>query len=244
MSPKLEAEGEYVGCTPKPNDFYKGEGPDVGFRKEATKIPLMIGSVFGEFYMKPQTFFKDEISKEELMKRIGDRFGDWGEELSDVFQEVYPEKNLADLLTLDTVFRCPTKKFIKEFAKSGGKIYSYLFTLEFPYQHGKTAWHCSDIPFVFHNTELVPVTNIPEISDKLEKQMFDAVIHFAETGDPNHLGIPQWPVSTEDREATMIFDRVCTVRFNFDDSLLELYKKALPNLTLANITQEDNQIQH
>ena len=72
----------------------------------------------------------------------------------------------------------------------------------------------------------------------------DAVIHFAETGDPNHLGIPQWPVSTEDREATMIFDRVCTVRFNFDDSLLELYKKALPNLTLANITQEDNQIQH
>ena len=42
----------------------------------------------------------------------------------------------------------------------------------------------------------------------------------------------------------MIFDRVCTVRFNFDDYLLELYKKALPNLTLANITQEDNQIQH
>ena len=40
------------------------------------------------------------------------------------------------------------------------------------------------IPFVFHNTELVPVTNIPEISDKLEKQMFDAVIHFAETGNP------------------------------------------------------------
>ena len=74
--------------------------------------------------------------------------------------------------------------------------------------------------------------------------MFDAVIHFVETGDPNHLGIPQWPVSTEDREATMIFDRVCTVRFNFDDYLLELYKKALPNLTLANITQEDNQIQH
>ena len=116
--------------------------------------------------------------------------------------------------------------------------------MEFPYQHGKTAWHCSDIPFIFHNTELVPVTNIPEISDKLEKQMFDAVIHFVETGDPNHLGIPQWPVSTEDREATMIFDRVCTVRFNFDDYLLELYKKALPNLTLANITQEDNQIQH
>lgn len=217
---------------------------DVGFRKEATKIPLMIGSVFGEFYMKPQTFFKDEISKEELMKRIGARFGDWGEELAEVFQETYPEKNLADLLTLDTVFRCPTKKFIKEFAKSGGKIYSYLFTLEFPYQHGKTAWHCSDIPFVFHNTELVPVTNIPEISDKLEKQMFDAVIHFAETGNPNHSGIPQWPVSTEEREATMIFDRVCTVRFNFDDYLLELHKKALPNLTLANIEQEDDQIQH
>ncbi len=42
--------------------------------------------------MKPQTFFKDEISKEELMKRIGDRFGDWGEELSDVFRRFIQRK--------------------------------------------------------------------------------------------------------------------------------------------------------
>ena len=61
------------------------------------------------------------------------------------------------------------KQFVKEFAKAGGTAYSYVFALEFPYQHNKTAWHCSDIPFVFHNTELVPVANIPEVSDKLEE---------------------------------------------------------------------------
>lgn len=244
VSPALAEKGEYIGCTPKPNAFYIGEGPDVGFRKEAVKIPLMIGSVFGEFYMKPQPFFKDEISKKDLMKVIENQFGMWSKELTQIFQDTYPYKNLADLLTLDVVFRCPTKKFIKEFAKAGGKIYSYLFTLEFPYQHGKTAWHCSDIPFVFHNTDIVPVTNIPGVSDRLEELMFKAVIRFAETGNPNHSEIPQWSASTEEVEATMIFDRTCETRFNFDDKLIEMYRKALPNLSLTSIVEEDEQIQH
>nr|5A2G_A Chain A, CARBOXYLIC ESTER HYDROLASE [Hungatella hathewayi DSM 13479]5A2G_B Chain B, CARBOXYLIC ESTER HYDROLASE [Hungatella hathewayi DSM 13479]5A2G_C Chain C, CARBOXYLIC ESTER HYDROLASE [Hungatella hathewayi DSM 13479]5A2G_D Chain D, CARBOXYLIC ESTER HYDROLASE [Hungatella hathewayi DSM 13479] len=244
VSPAIARAGGYIGCTPRPDDFYKGEGPAVGFTDHAKTIPVMVGTVFGEFAMMPLPFNKETISEAELDEILDKRFQGHGKELKTVFAEAYPGKSPVDLLTLDTIFRGPTKEFVRSLAAAGGSVYSYLFALEFPYQNQKTAWHCSDIPFIFHNTELVPVTNIPEISDKLEKQMFDAVIHFVETGDPNHLGIPQWPVSTEDREATMIFDRVCTVRFNFDDYLLELYKKALPNLTLANITQEDNQIQH
>ena len=59
-------------------------------------------------------------------------------------------------------------------------------------QNQKTAWHCSDIPFVFHNTELVPVANIPGVSDRLEEQIFGAVMAFARTGKPEYEGLPQW----------------------------------------------------
>ena len=43
-------------------------------------------------------------------------------------------------------------------ADLGGKAGTYLydFTLEFPMMH-KIAWHCSDIPFFFHNTDKVEI---------------------------------------------------------------------------------------
>lgn len=244
VSPELAMKGEYVGCTPKPNEYYKGEGPAYGFREHATKIPLLVGSVFGEFAMPPMPFFKDEVSEEEIMASLDERFEGHGEELAEEFRKAYPGKNVADLWTLDTVFRCPTKELVKSFAKAGGTVYSYLFSLEFPYQHSRAAWHCADIPFVFHNTEMIPVANIPEVSDRLEDQMFKAVMNFARTGNPNHEGIPTWPVSTADDIETMIFDRECDVRHNFDDKLLELHKAHSPEFDLMAILGDMTDIQH
>ena len=232
VSPAIAMQGGYVGCVPKPNKYFKGEGPVVGFREHAKEIPLIVGSVFGEFAMGELPFSKDEVPEAVLQEVLTQRFGEHKEELVAEFKKAYPGKNLADLLTLDTIFRCPTKKFIQSFAKAGGEVYSYLFALEFPYQHGKTAWHCSDIPFVFHNTDLVPVANILEVSDKLESQIFDALISFAKTGNPTHLEIPEWPASKADDEATMVFDRTCVVRHNFDDQLLQIHIDASPKFDL------------
>ena len=82
------------------------------------------------------------------------------------------------------------------------------------------AWHCSDIPFIFHNTHLVELSNIEGVSDRLEEQIFRAAMQFAKTGDPNHDGLPYWSPVTSSDEPTMIFDRECEVRHNFDDQLL------------------------
>ena len=38
------------------------------------------------------------------------------------------------------MFRLPSKELIEAFAREGGTVYSYLFTLEFPYKYGKTAY--------------------------------------------------------------------------------------------------------
>lgn len=245
VSSAIAMQGDYIGCTPKPNEYYKGEGPAYGFREHATKIPLMVGTVFGELPIMRMPFFKDEVTPKELDEAFKQRFNGDITELREEFEKAYPGKNPADLWTLDTMFRYPTKEFTKTFAEAGGTVYSYLFALEFPYQHNRTAWHCADIPFVFHNTDLVPVTNIPDVTDKLEDQMFKAVMNFARTGNPNHAEIPEWPATTASDEATMIFDRECDVRHNFDDRLLQLNVAASPAINLARILEEmGDDIQH
>lgn len=245
VSPAVAGAGGYIGCTPKPDDFYKGEGPAVGFTEHAKTIPVMVGTVFGEFAMAPLPFNKEQIPEAELDAVLDNRFQGRGKELKAVFAEAYPGKNPADLLTLDTIFRGPTREFVRALAAAGGSVYSYLFALEFPYQNQKTAWHCSDIPFVFHNTELVPAANIPEVSDRLQEQIFGAVMAFARTGKPECEGLPQWPASREDDEATMIFDRVCEVRHNHDDRLLKLHAEASPKFDLAAMMAKmGDEIQH
>ena len=36
-----------------------------------------------------------------------------------------------------------------------------------PYDDGHVAWHCAEIPFVFHNADKVPVCNLPGVSDQM-----------------------------------------------------------------------------
>ena len=112
VSPAVAGAGGYIGCTPKPDDFYKGEGPAVGFTEHAKTIPVMVGTVFGEFAMAPLPFNKEQIPEAELDAVLDNRFQGRGKELKAVFAEAYPGKNPADLLTLDTIFRGPTREFV------------------------------------------------------------------------------------------------------------------------------------
>ena len=72
------------------------------------------------------------------------------------------------------------KPLARAHAKQGkAPAYLYNLTLDFPsYQHGKPAWHCADIPFFFRNTDKVEICNIPGVSDRLEENIFRAVINF------------------------------------------------------------------
>lgn len=243
VSPMVMQKGGYVGCGPMKDDYYYGEPLITGFREHANTIPVMVGSVFGEFAFKPMPFNKYALSDEEQKAMIAEQFGDHAEELIDLFVKAYPDKKIVDLLSLDRIFRMPSKELAKVQAKAGkAPAYLYNFTLEFPIAAGKTAWHCSDIPFVFHNTDKVEICNIDGVSDELEDKIFKAVIQFARTGNPNHSGLPQWPAVTPEEEPTMIFDRQCKVVNNYDDELMNMFDKACGPISLAALFAEN--VQH
>ena len=153
------------------------------------------------------------------------KYGEHTEELLALYEKAYPGKSPVDLLAVDTIFRLPTIEFIKERCRTPESVtYSYQLTYEFPLLDGKIAWHCSEIPFVFHNTELAPLFNKEGETDKLEEAIFGAWISFAKTGKPVIEGI-DWPACTEGDEPVMILDVDCEIRHNVDHELVPLVEK-------------------
>lgn len=244
--PSVKKQGGYIGNNPRVDDYFLGEAHITHFTKQAKTIPLMVGTVFGEFVgFAPNPYNKEEISIEETVKVLKDRFKEDAEGIIAGFKAAYPDKKLIDVLSVDTIFRPLSKELVNaKAAYREAPTYSYVFALEFPFNHGQCAYHCADIPFVFHNTDKVPSSNIEGVSDCLEKQMFQAFIQFARTGNPNHEGLPQWNACTPQEEVTMIFDKECRAEVNFDDLLITELKKAIPEITADMLMEKINDIQH
>jgi len=224
--------------SPKANDWYLGEPLISGFTEHAKTIPFMVGTVFGEFAFAPLPLDKITSTEAEIETALTEHFGERTPELIKLYKTAYPNKSLADLFALDRIFRIPSKALAKLAAEeSNAPAYLYNFTLEFPFKQNKIAWHCSDIPYFFHNTDKVEVCGIPNVSEKLEKQIFGAVKAFAYTGDPNHESLPPWPAVKANDESTMIFDSNCEVRHNYDNELMSLLQEIAPPFRIGGNVQ-------
>lgn len=211
---------------PTPNNWYLGNPLTVGFSEYAKKVPTIAGTVIAEFSYSQNIPQKNELSPEARRKVIASKYNADTDELIRLFKKAYPDKNELDILSLDTQFRTPTLQYLEEkSAVANTPVYSYMFSLEFDYEDGKPAWHCADIPFAFHNTELVPVCNVENVTDKLVEQFYGAFVNFAYTGNPNHDSLPHWPAFTLQHKATMVFDRISEVRVNYDIELMNLLSK-------------------
>lgn len=222
----LGPQGKYVGGCPHPNAYYAGEPQENGFRKETAQIPLLVGSVFSEFgAFMPAKYDRSRMSREEGIAAVKEVLGeDACKELLPFFEAAYPKRNPVDLLTLDFIFRLPEIGYIQKRSALNNCTWSYLFEQDFQIDGGRAAWHCSDIPYFFHNTELVANTQMPGV-EELEKQIFESVMAFAHTGNPNNQTVAQWKPSTPEEEHTMLFSANTEVRTNHDRALIPLLAK-------------------
>lgn len=79
------------------------------------------------------------------------------------------------------------------------------------------------------------------MAEKLEDEIFGALLHFAGTGEPGTEILP-WPEVTPEDVPTITFDRESRVRHNYDDEVSAEINKVLPSFSFADMAGED--IQH
>ena len=217
---------------PIPNDWYLGHPVNVGFTDYAKKVPTIVTTVECEFTaFGPMNMVPD---RDEYFKGHGD-------EALAAFRKAYPGK--PDWMVPWISDRTSIAKFMDARAASDPETpgYTSVFALEFELDGGRPAWHCSDIPYVFHNTWRCPYTNIEGVSDKLEDEIAGALIAFARTGDPNHEGMPEWKPYTADCHATMVFDKVSECRVAYDEELNKVFQDYAPPFKFGmRIPKEDD----
>ncbi len=247
LRPEFQKKGINTGGRPFINKYYLGDPLVYGFRSESSHIPLLVGSVFGEFpCFSPAPMDKTRVSlqeAEQFVRNLLDGCGtkDEIEKLISLFQTVYPKRNILDLLQIDYLFRKPEIEYVKLRSSLNQATYTYLFDQDTALEDGRAPWHCSDIPYVFHNTEYAPYTQMEGV-DQLEASIFETVMSFARTGNPNNPQIPHWKASSPEKEEVLFFSKQLRVEVNPDHQLIPMASKILePALKKLEI---DTKIQH
>ena len=194
---------------------------------------MLIGNVFGEANsnLMPQNQIgsgnKNAWTKREVMQYAGEKFGGYAEQLLEEFGRVYPENHPADVLFMDYQERDGQLGLVNRRLELGADTWNWLFKRESPLGGGTAAWHCSEIPFLFHNASYIESAFEPGVSEELEDIMAGAWTAFARTGDPADCEKTKaWKKASKEEMTTMVFDRKCALRVNHDTHLRQLLKKA------------------
>ena len=228
VSPALEKKGFYVGGHgPKKNAFYLGDPLEVGFRKETSQIPMVVGSTLGEFVSGiPGEADMKKMPLKAQRALLTSIYGTEALAFEAAFREAYPERKIGELLTTDFVCRAGVLQYVSMRGAMNDCTYSYLFCQDTPIYGGRAPAHCADIPYLFHNTCLVPSSQIPRVTPGLEKEIFDSLMVFARSGNPGTYDLPAWHPVKPGAISTMLFSAHTREALNHDLALIPQIARA------------------
>ncbi len=188
-------------------------------RGEAFFVPILIGYNKDEMGFIPIILKQaDESKAKPIIDMIKTQFYESGvkEQELDLLLNIYkkeieekypkiPYKYLGALLT-DVIFRIPIIRNLEAYIKHQPNAYSYIFT--YGSRINNMALHTIEIPFVFGNLNTRDIADggieINKESKVLEKNVMDAWVAFAQTGNPSHDGLPKWTAYDLKTRSTMI----------------------------------------
>jgi para-nitrobenzyl esterase len=175
----------------------------------AIDVPVMIGVTKDEFSL----FIPGEVNEQRYQGTVAFLApeADNAKMIHDaVAGEPDPFKRTVRVMT-DGYFLCGSKTAAKNLAAQSQNIYFYLFSRVRP---GAKSWlgahHAAEIPYIFGTSgDLLPSTDVDE---QLAEALRSYWVQFANTGDPNLEGLPEWPEFTPDNDRYMDFGDALEVR--------------------------------
>lgn len=223
--------GKALGCAPgmmlfEPSpvkDYYVGMASQVGFREETKDIPVMAGTMLGEFSFMHYLGDKEKYSEVEKYNILAQTYKSRTMSMIANFRNAYPGMDILYALSVDVMFRSQTKNYLSlrsAFAK--GKCFNYIMAFIIPYLGGVTPWHCGDIPFVFRNVEMEPAhctgyAYTAEVTNLVSK----AWLAFMKHGAPSTRQL-MWTPFDKNHPDHMIFAEKTRLETRDDAQLLKL----------------------
>jgi para-nitrobenzyl esterase len=217
---RLMGAGAVMSLSPVVDGHYLPANPfDPVAAPTAANIPLIIGTNRDEsalFLARDPR--RRRLTEPELRERLAPLLGDRLDKILSTYKRTRPKASPWDLLigitSEDRRIGC-ISLVERKLAGGPAPVYMYLFIYESNFLGGLfKACHALEIPFVFDNTDDVPMTGDRPDKHELAAAVSEAWAAFARNGDPNHPGIPKWAPYTVKNRATMLFDVPCRVEID------------------------------
>ncbi len=177
----------------------------------SSDVPMIVGTTLNEFTTGINHPEYELMTEGELTARADTIYPGRGGDIIAAFRQRTPNARPFDLwsrIATEPVRQAAVDQAAAKAALGAAPAYLYWFTWQTPVFDGRPrAFHCAEIPFVFHNTDLCDhMTGGGAPARALSDMMADTWIQFARTGDPNHTGLPNWAPFAPGSTPTMVFD--------------------------------------
>jgi para-nitrobenzyl esterase len=200
----------------------------------AADVPLILCSTLNEHAPAWLDKSLDSMTLDDVADKVKDRagfrggFGDQAKAVVEAYAKTFPDKKPVEIWSLVSSNRQGLVAVADAKAKQPAPVYVAWFGWQPPLFDGRIgAFHCVDICFWFHNTDLMLThTGGGPRPRALADKMAGSLVQFMKTGDPNGGGLPSWPRYTSANGETMVLDDKSVVRNDPDRKA----RKALPPL--------------
>jgi para-nitrobenzyl esterase len=200
----------------------------------SSQVPMIIGHTLNEgggpnFFNSARESWTDADLQRELARRPIPLPAGVVEGLRNAYPNAKPVEIYAHTVNQGGLgYRIDSIRAAAQAVENRASAYLYTFAWKTSVMEGRPrAFHRSEIPFVFDNTDLCAhQTGGTSAARTMAGRVADAWIAFARTGNPNHGGIPNWAAFDSQRVPTMFFDDEPVVRYDHDRVAREAFAAA------------------
>ena len=174
-------------------------------------IPMLYCTVFNESNPNRENAALEDITLDGVVERLHSRYGEATRSIVEAYNETFPGRRPIEIWALLTGVRTNVVRSANTKLQQNSPVYMAWFGWQPPLFDGRMrAFHCLDICFWFHNTDLMLThTGGGKRPRQLSDKMADALLAFMRTGDPNCKALPYWPPYTAEKGEVMVLDDVC-----------------------------------